>query len=115
MVPPEELVKITQMEEGDLIGLHRSLGMWIRNNFGLWKGNKTLLQEAGKRDPDDASQVIVTSLWRSLTPTRGPIWAVPAQKSKRSAYPASQHSSLHDRQRPSNTGRLLPTKALTAS
>lgn len=27
MVPPEELVKITQMEEGDLIGLHRSLGM----------------------------------------------------------------------------------------
>ena len=66
MVPAEELDKITQMEEGDLIGLHRSLGMWIRNNFGLWKGNKALLQEAGKRDPDDASQVIITSLWRSL-------------------------------------------------
>ncbi len=59
MVPPEELVKITQLEEDDLIGLHRSLGMWIRNNFGLLKGNKALLQEAGKRDRDDASQVII--------------------------------------------------------
>lgn len=66
MVPPEELVKITQMEEGDLIGLHFGLGMWIRNNFGLWKGNKALLLETGKRHPDDASEVIITALWRTL-------------------------------------------------
>ena len=66
MVPTEELVQITQMEEGDLSGLHRSLGMWIRNSFGLWKGNKALLLETGKRHPDDASEVIITALWRTL-------------------------------------------------
>ena len=66
MVPPEELVKITQMEEDELIRLHRGLGMSIRNNFGLWKGNKVLLLETGKRHPDDASEVIITALWRTL-------------------------------------------------
>lgn len=66
MVPPEELVKITQMEEDELIRLHRGLGMSIRNNFGLWKGNKALLLETGKRHPDDASGVIITALWRTL-------------------------------------------------
>jgi hypothetical protein len=33
MVPPAELVKITQMEEDELISLHRGFGMAIRNNF----------------------------------------------------------------------------------
>ena len=66
MVPLEELVKITQMEEDELIRLHRGLGMAIRNNFGLWKGNKALLLETGERHPDDASGVIITALWRTL-------------------------------------------------
>ena len=54
------------MEEDELIRLHRGFGMWIRNNFGLWKGNKALLMETGKRHPDDASAVIITALWRTL-------------------------------------------------
>ncbi len=66
MLPAEELATITHMEAGDFIDLHFGLGMWIRNNFGLWKGNKTLLLETGKRHPDDASEVIITALWRTL-------------------------------------------------
>lgn len=66
MVPPEELVKITHMEEGDLIASCFDLGIWVRNNFGLWKGNNALLHETGNRHPDDASAVIITALWRTL-------------------------------------------------
>lgn len=66
LVPAEELAKITQMSEGDLIDLHFGLGQWIRNNFGLWKENLGLMQAAGASDPDDASGVIVKALWQRL-------------------------------------------------
>ena len=66
LVPTEELAKITQMSEGDLIDLHFGLGQWIRNNFGLWKENLELMQATGAIDPDDASGVIVKALWQRL-------------------------------------------------
>lgn len=66
LVPREELTKITQMSEGDLIDLHFGLGQLIRNNFGLWKGNPDLMQATGERDPDDASCVIIKALWQQL-------------------------------------------------
>lgn len=66
LVPAEELAKITQMSEGDLIGLHFGLGQWIRNNFGLWKENPELMQATGASEPDDASGVIVKALWQRL-------------------------------------------------
>lgn len=66
LVAAEELAKITQMSEGDLIHLHFGLGQWIRNNFGLWKENPGLMQAAGASDPDDASGVIVRALWQRL-------------------------------------------------
>lgn len=66
LVPAEELAKITQMSEGDLIDLHFGLGQWIRNNFGLWKENLELMQATGAIDPDDASGVIVKALWQRL-------------------------------------------------
>ena len=66
LVAAEELAKITQMTEGDLINLHFGLGQWIRNNFGLWKENLELMQATGAIDPDDASGVIVKALWQRL-------------------------------------------------
>jgi len=66
LVAVEELAKITQMSEGDLIDLHFGLGQWIRNNFGLWKENQDLMQATGASDPDDASAVIVKALWLLL-------------------------------------------------
>ena len=54
----EEKAAIAAMAESELIGLHFGLGMWIRNNLGLWQGNDELMQAIRERDqaihPDDA-------------------------------------------------------------
>ena len=52
----------------DLVLLHMSLGVWIRNNFGLWLGNKELLKSCGAEDihPDKASRIIIEALYRKL-------------------------------------------------
>lgn len=55
----------------DLIMFHFSLGLYIRNNFGLWQGNRELLQSINKSDfplvhPDDASSIIIEKLWKRL-------------------------------------------------
>lgn len=51
------------MAKSELIGLHFGLGMWIRNNLGLWKGNDELMQAIRERDqaihPDDVSPACV--------------------------------------------------------
>jgi hypothetical protein len=44
---------IAAMAESELIGLHFGLGMWIRNNLGLWKGNGELMQSIRERDHGD--------------------------------------------------------------
>ena len=50
----------------DLIDHHFGLGMWIRNNFGLWNHNRTLLEDTGQEHPDGASMAIIEALWESL-------------------------------------------------
>jgi len=64
----EQCKKVAAMREDELIGqLHNTLGQWIRNNFGLWKGNETLKKATGKEHPDDASSVIVVALWKMVS------------------------------------------------
>jgi hypothetical protein len=62
----EDKAAIAAMAESELIGLHFGLGAWIRNNLGLWKGNRALLESAGERHADDASMVIVAAAWRRV-------------------------------------------------
>ena len=57
---------IRGMQEVELNKLHHSLGTWIRNHFGLWQGNKTLLRATGQHHPDGASHVIIKALWKRL-------------------------------------------------
>lgn len=52
------------MTEDDLIGLHFGLGMWIRNNFGLWQGNEALMRELKGIEPDGASMTLIRAYWR---------------------------------------------------
>lgn len=66
MIPEDEKAKIAVMPEHELTMLHFGLGQWIRNNFGLWDGNPTLLTATGQRDPDDASEVIIRAFWQRL-------------------------------------------------
>jgi hypothetical protein len=75
---PDELDAIGHMSEGELISLHFSLGMRIRNEFGLWQGNDDLLASCCpdvtdpymlmiiKHDPDGASGRIIDALWKRL-------------------------------------------------
>lgn len=52
--------------ERDLINFHFGWGMSIRNELGLWQGNKELLRSCGskKMHPDDASMVIIKAVRR---------------------------------------------------
>lgn len=47
---------------------HLSLGMWIRNNWGLWHGSRLAqhFNAMGIDHPDDMSGIILTSYWRRL-------------------------------------------------
>ena len=55
----EERASIAALARDQLAGLHFGLGLWIRNNLGLWKGNGELMQSIRERDqaihPDDVS------------------------------------------------------------
>ena len=58
--------EIRSMTEDDLIDLHFSLGMAIRNAFGLHEPGSKLLASCGVVHPDDASGVIIRELWFRL-------------------------------------------------
>ena len=60
------------MTEDDLSVLHFGLGMYVRNNFGLWSGNDKLLKSCSADDtyspkhPDDVSMEIIKVAWEKL-------------------------------------------------
>ncbi len=61
--------EIRNMTENDFIGnSHLGLGMWIRNNWKLWKKSElsTYFNEIGISHPDDMSGIILTSYYRNL-------------------------------------------------
>ena len=65
---PEGIEAIRNSSEDDLTMLHLQLGMWIRNNWGLWEGSKLAewFRERGVEDPDDMSEIIIHSFWLLL-------------------------------------------------
>jgi len=56
------------MRKEELISLHFTLGLDIRNRDGLWSGNESLVLSACGTPchPDDASMRIIEALWRQL-------------------------------------------------
>ena len=71
-LPKRDKVQIASMTESDLIGLHFSLGIYIRNTYGLWADNKALMKScreiSGDKNlhVDDASSLIIKELWENL-------------------------------------------------
>ena len=64
----EVIEQIRSGTEDDLIDYHFGLGMWIRNNFGLW-GDSPLagwFNRLGVFHPDDMSSIILTSYYRHV-------------------------------------------------
>jgi hypothetical protein len=74
-LPLKDKIAIARMEEADLIALRLSLGEYIRDKFGLWSGNKPLMEAcrtaSGKQElhAEDASTLIITALWKRLRET----------------------------------------------
>ncbi|WP_018609458.1 DUF6794 domain-containing protein [Uliginosibacterium gangwonense] len=66
LLPQDEIDKISRMPEKDLLFLHFGLGIWIRNNFGLWTEGSPLLAATQQPSADDASMVIIRALWERL-------------------------------------------------
>ena len=66
---------IANMAEVELSVLHSTIGEYIRNEFGLWSGNKDLMTSCcffAKRDKiseDEASSIIIRELWKRLRQT----------------------------------------------
>jgi hypothetical protein len=66
LIEPKDKELIKAMKEDELIGLHFFLGLAIRNNFGLWQGNESLMRELVSIYPDDASSVLIEAYWKHL-------------------------------------------------
>jgi hypothetical protein len=69
LFPDSTKQKIAHMEENDFLGnSHLTTGMWIRNNWGLWKGSELskYFNELGIYHPDDMSGIILRSFYRHI-------------------------------------------------
>ena len=66
LVPEAEQSRIACLDESELVTLDLGLGMWIRNNLGLWQNDAALLEATGAEDADEASSVIIRALWVAL-------------------------------------------------
>jgi hypothetical protein len=61
--------RILAMTEAQFRGnAHFGLGLWMRNNWGLWKGTELsrYFNSIGISHPDDMSGIILTSYYRHL-------------------------------------------------
>jgi hypothetical protein len=62
----EDKARVRKTQRDDLIMFHLGWGTGIRNAFGLWRGNKALLESCGGGHPDDASMRIIEAVWERL-------------------------------------------------
>jgi hypothetical protein len=65
----EHKVAIAAMPQEELINLHFSLGMAIRNAFGFWDSQSPLLNSCKPSHPEDISDQIIHELWQRLNRT----------------------------------------------
>jgi hypothetical protein len=67
----EDLDTMRTGTEDDMAQYHFGLGMWLRNNWGLWAGSRLArwFNERRIRHPDAMSGIILDSYWRRLHDT----------------------------------------------
>lgn len=69
MLSPEMLKEIKDTPENTMGGeYHMGLGMWMRNNWGLWAGSRLAkhFNQIGIFHPDDMSSIIIKGFWHNL-------------------------------------------------
>jgi hypothetical protein len=71
----EQKIALANLQEDDLINLHFSLGMAVRNAFGLHNADSKLLASCNTAiHPDDVSDVIIKALWEQLKSAGNRLW-----------------------------------------
>ncbi|MCK0170353.1 hypothetical protein MWU53_04705 [Aliiroseovarius sp. S1123] len=68
-LPEGEQRKLAEFNEDDLIQLHLSFGMGIRNQFGLWAGNWQLTKDCSgstSTHPDEVSSIVTEKTWKRV-------------------------------------------------
>ena len=74
-LPLKDKTRLAGMYEDELQHLHPSLGLYIRNNYGLLADNQKLLESCRKlagdieMDGDVAPFIVVKRLWEKLKKT----------------------------------------------
>jgi ribosomal protein S27E len=74
-LPTDTLLAVRDADPTELCLFHFGLGTWIRNHFGLWKGNMELVRDVGAHEPDGASSALLKRLQKHLAdwePPRNP-------------------------------------------
>lgn len=66
VIPKQVQDEIRSMDSEDVGRLHRSLGMWVRNNFQLWSKDSEIRKQIGTVCADNASDIIVWAFWERL-------------------------------------------------
>jgi len=68
MLPPQVLREMKEGTEEDMIKYHSGLGMWLRNNWGLWGGSRLAVyfNDLGINHPDDMSGIVLDTFWCHL-------------------------------------------------
>ncbi|MDB4442216.1 putative molybdenum carrier protein [bacterium] len=74
-LPLKDKTTVVNIPEDDLVTLQTNLGHYIGNQFGIWSGNRELIESceiiSGDVDlhPDFAPSVIIKELWKCLQET----------------------------------------------
>jgi hypothetical protein len=84
-LPAQTIQEMRDGTEADMVTYHMSLGLWMRNSWGLWARGPLYedLAALGLSHPDDMSAVILTSFWREL---HGKPQAIETQVAKYKEY-----------------------------
>jgi hypothetical protein len=70
----EQKIALATLQEDELINLHFSLGIAIRNAFGLHNSDSKLLTSCDTAThPDDVSEVIIKALWEHKAGAGSPL------------------------------------------
>jgi hypothetical protein len=61
-----DLALVQHTPRRDLVEFYHGWGTYLRNNFGLWRGNRRLMDACGNILPDDCSMKIIEATWERL-------------------------------------------------
>jgi len=68
MLHPDFLTEFKNKSEKELSEYHMGLGLWLRDNWGLWGGSRLskYFNQLGIFHPDDMSGIIIDTFWSKL-------------------------------------------------